>query len=250
MDFQQALLSPAHYFEYLEEKGEFPPPHEVPKTVLIVFQKVALQHLLSQHNHQKGKSFLSKMAFFDRLPVAVCGGFGVGGPALAIKLEELIAWGVKRFVAVGTGAILTSDVPLQTLTLGEKVFGVDGISKYYSDTEKGLVLDQDFKKLFTSYAMKEGFYPRPVTVMSSDLFFGTPIDDENKFPREKAEILDMETAAFYAICKKREVLGLSLFVTANSLSADDWIIGFDAEETIAELKKAVDFAFRFCVECS
>ena len=250
MDFQESLLSPTQYFEYLEEKGEFPPPHEVPKTVLIIFQKAALHHLLSQHNHQWGKNFLSKVAFFEGLPVAVCGGFGVGAPALAIKLEELIAWGVRRFVAIGTTAILTSDIPLQTLTVGDKVFGVDGVSKYYSDMEKGLVLDESFKELFISYAKKEGLYPRPVTVMSTDLFFGIAKQDENKFQREKADVLDMETAAFYAICKNREVLGLSLYVTANSLSADDWIIGFDAEETIAELKKAVDFAFRFCVECS
>ena len=250
MEFQEILLSPTDYFEYLEEKGEFPSPHEVPKTVLIVFQKVALQYLLSQHNHHFGKSFLSKVAFFDKLPVAVVGGFGVGAPALAVKIEELIALGVKRFVTIGTGAILTSDVPLQTLALGEKVFGVDGISKYYSNMEKGLVLDEGFKQRFISYAKKEGLYPRPVTVMSTDLFFGIAKQDENKFQREKADLLDMETAAFYAICKKREVLGLSLYVTANSLSADDWIIGFDAQETIAGLKKAVDFAFRFCVECS
>ena len=248
MEFHEILLSPTEYFEYLEEKGEFPSSYQVPKTVLIVFQKVALQHLLSQHNHHFGKRFLSKVAFFDKLPIAVCGGFGVGAPALAVKIEELIAWGVKRFVTLGTGAILTSDVPLQALALGEKVFGVDGISKYYSDMEKGLLIDHAFKQQFISYAKKEGLYPLPVTVMSTDLFFGTAKQDENKFQREKADLLDMETAAFYAICKKREVLGLSLYVTANSLSADDWIIGFDAEETIAELKKAVDFAFRFCVE--
>lgn len=250
MDYQDALLSPDQYFDYLKEKGDFPLSQKPPKTVLIVYQKTALNHLLNQYPHHKGKSFLSKVAFFDALPVAVCGGFGVGAPALAIKLEEMIAWGVKRFVSLGTACVLTSDIKVHTLVVAQKVLGVDGVSKHYGDMKVGIEIEENFKQLLSSYALKEGVFPRPVTAISTDLFFGTTRRDVDDFQSRQAEVLDMESAAFYAICRKREVDALSLFVTSDSLATDEWTPGFDSEATATELKKAVDFAFRFCIECS
>jgi uridine phosphorylase len=37
--------------------------------------------------------------------VGLCGGFGIGAPVVAIVIEELIALGVNRFIAVGTAGI-------------------------------------------------------------------------------------------------------------------------------------------------
>lgn len=250
MDYQDVLLSPHQYFDYLKQKGDFPSSQKLPKTVLIVYQKAVLSHLLNQYPHYKGKSFLSKMSFFDTLPVAVCGGFGIGAPALAIKLEELIAWGVKRFVSIGTACVLTSEIPVHSLVMAQKVLGVDGVSKHYGDLKAGIEVDVGLKQLLSSYAMKEGVFPRPVTAMSTDLFFGTTRRDVDDFQSRQAEVLDMESAAFYAIAKKREVEALSLFVTSDSLATDEWTPGFDSEATADELKKAADFAFRFCIECS
>jgi uridine phosphorylase len=217
---------------------------------LLVFQKAALSYLLGGYSHQWGKSFLSKVAFLDAAPVAICGGFGVGAPALAIKLEELIAWGVKRFVAVGTSCLLTSSIPLHTMVVAQKAFGVDGVSKHYCDMKDGVEVDPQLYQLFTSYAMKEGVFPRPVNGMSSDLFFGATRNDVEEYQSKLAEVLDMETAALYAICKKRGAQALSFFVTSDRLSVDEWIPGFDSAETIDQLKQAAGIALRFCMECS
>lgn len=250
MDYKDALLTPQHYFDYLKTKGEFPPPHKKPKTVLIVYQKAVLNYLLHQYSHQWGKSFLSKVAFLDTASVAICGGFGVGAPALAIKLEELIAWGVKCFVSVGTCALLTSDIPRHISVVAQKTFGIDGVSKYYADREEGVEVDPELYQLFSSYAMKEGLFPRPVNAMSTDLLFGTTRKEVEEYQSRFAEVLDMESAAFYAIGKKREAKVLSLFVTADSLALDEWIPGFDSEEALEALKETASIALRFCIECS
>jgi purine-nucleoside phosphorylase len=249
MDFQDALLTPRQYFQFLAQKGEFPPSYKPPEIVMFVFQKAALQHILAQHTHQKGKSFLSKMAFLDKAPIAVCGGFGVGAPALAIKLEELIAWGVKRFISVGTCAVLTSDVKMHSQVIATKACGIDGVSKYYVDAGEEIEADQDLKNLYLSYAMKEGVSLRPVKVMTTDLLFGTSKRHVDDYTKAHADILDMECAAFYAICKKRKVSALSLFTTSDSLAEEDWIPGFDSDTTASELKKLVDLSLRFCFEC-
>jgi len=250
MDFQDALLTPDIYFDYLKDKGEFPPQEKRPKTVLFVNQKIALQYILSQHVHHWGKSFLSKLAFIDKTNVAICGGFGIGAPALTVKLEEMIAWGVSQFVWLGTSTRLTSDVELHNTVFAKTAFGIDGVTKYYSDPSQGVTISREMESFFGAYSRKFGHLVKGVNVMSSDLFFGTSKRDVDVFLEGKADVLDMESAAFYAICKKRDVHCLSILVTSDCLVTPEWVPGFDSNATITELKKAVDLAFSFAQECS
>jgi purine-nucleoside phosphorylase len=98
--------------------------------------------------------------------------------------------------------------------------------------------------------MKEGIFPRPVNAISTDLFFGTTRSDVEEYQNQSAEVLDMESAALYAIGKKRGAQTLSLFVTSDSLAAEEWIPGFDSEETLEVLKELASVSLRFCLECS
>jgi uridine phosphorylase len=41
--------------------------------------------------------------------VAVLGGFGIGGPAAAARLEEFIALGTRRYISVGTAGSIQPD---------------------------------------------------------------------------------------------------------------------------------------------
>lgn len=116
--------------------------------------------------------------------------------------------------------------------------------------KEGIEVDPELYQLFSSYAMKEGLFPRPVSSMSSDLFFGIRRNEVEEYQSKFAEVLDMESAAFYAIAKKREAKALSLFVTADGLAVDEWIPGFDSEEALEALKETASIALRFCIECS
>jgi purine-nucleoside phosphorylase len=250
MDFQDALLTPDIYFDYLKEKGEFPPQEKRPKTVLFVNQKIALQYILHQHGHHWGKSFLSKLAFIDKTNMAICGGFGIGAPAMAIKLEELISWGVRQFVWLGTCSRLTSDFDLHTTVFAKTTFGIDGVTKYYSDANQGITVCREMESFFSAYSLKFGHHVKPVNAMSSDLFFGTSRRDVDVFLEGKADVLDMESAAFYAICRKRDAHCISILVTSDCLASPEWVPGFDSNATIAQLKKAAELAYSFAEECS
>ncbi|NDD58928.1 MAG: hypothetical protein EBZ47_06740 [Chlamydiae bacterium] len=246
MEFFEVLLSTDMYIDALRSKGEYPCKEKLPQTVIFLPQKMISQYLLSEYVHHYGKGFLSKVAFLDHSSVALCSGYGFGAAALAIKLEELIAWGVKRFIMVGVGCVLTSELPIHSCILVHKALGVDGVSAFYQQKKEPVELGKQLKNFLDLYSLKEGIIPRAASCISSDLFF-LPSEQKMKMdPMPPADILDFETAALYAITQKRGVEALSLLITSDILPAPEWIPGYDSEATIEELKRIADFAVRFC----
>jgi len=56
---------------------------------------------------------------------------GIGGPALAIAVEELIHVGAKNFIRVGTGGGIQSRLPVPATIIGTAAVRGDGTSREY-----------------------------------------------------------------------------------------------------------------------
>ena len=66
---------------------------------------------------------------------------GIGGPALAIAVEELIKVGAKNFVRVGTGGGIQSWLPVPAIIVGTAAVRGDGTSREYFPSEYPAVAD-------------------------------------------------------------------------------------------------------------
>ena len=247
MNVHDALLSPKEYVSLALDLAQIPSGQKAPEVVIFVQQKVAFSYLLSQYPHFKGSGFLSRLAFFEEGKIAVCSGFGLGAPAIAARLEPLISWGVRRFIYVGVATILSSDIPLYEFVLPHKMRG-SGLCQYFAHSKEGTEVSQGLQKSMHAFCSKEGIYPRPVIGVSSD-FFLAPSHINSLEPAVGADVLDMDSAAFYIIAKDQEVEYLSLLVTSDCLCDEDWIASKKPEEVISQLKKAADLCYGFCQEC-
>jgi len=117
------LLEHKRAYGYL---GDF----RAPKTVLVCYQSSTMQYLLKQHPDFQPSKDVTHFYVSDG-QVGILGDWGVGAPGLAIKMEELIALGTKRFIAVGTAGGLMNIHRIADFVLCPKALAEDGVAHLY-----------------------------------------------------------------------------------------------------------------------
>ncbi len=95
-----------------------------PETVLVCYQRSTIEYLLKAHPELQASNAVTHLYLLEDGQVGVLGDWGVGAPGLAIKIEELIALGSKRFIAVGTAGGLMNAHEIANFVLCTK-----GLSK-------------------------------------------------------------------------------------------------------------------------
>ena len=108
---KEALVSPEQSMEYLRRIERYPSA-PLPKAVIFCYQRRLWDDIRSKHGRvwRDGPLYEVRMLSGDDHSVGAVGGFGVGAPVTCIVLEHLIAFGVKRFVSIGTAGSLQKDL--------------------------------------------------------------------------------------------------------------------------------------------
>lgn len=147
---------------------------------------------------------------------------GMGGPSAAIVCEELIALGARTLVRIGTCGALVEGLSLGELVAVEWVLPADGASRALG-AEEPLAADPGI----TAGLAAAG--ARPVTAVSSDLFYDPREGVALPWIDAGASVVEMEAAALLAVAARRGV------AAACALAVTDVLVGgarqrIDAEE--------------------
>jgi uridine phosphorylase len=130
---------------------------------------------------------------------------GLGGPSMAIVVEELIALGARRLVRIGTGIAVNGGPPLGSLVIAETVHAGDGASRALGATapllpDPGLLaaLRAAASEALTSREA-QGRGAVAGTVASADLVYDAPPAPAG------ALAADLSTGALFAVARRRGV---------------------------------------------
>jgi uridine phosphorylase len=165
-----------------------------PHRALAVAQAVLDQPKM--FNHTRGLWGYTGTAA-DGLPLTVQS-TGIGGPSAAIVCEELIALGARRLVRIGTCGALVDDLPLGTIVAAESVLPADGASAALG-AETPLRPDAGLSSRLVDAGA------RPVTVVSSDLFYDPREGAALGWMERGAAVVEMEAATLFAVAGRRGV---------------------------------------------
>ena len=148
-------------------------------------------------------------------------GFGCGGPAVALVTEQLIALGVKEIMFIGLAGSLQEEVLPGDIVLCEQSICADGTSPHYTNKE----LVRADKKLLTHLA-------HALHAKKFDFHVGRNWSTDAIFRETKAEIkhyqnnhvltVEMETSALYAVCARRKIQTVAVYVISDSLREGKW----------------------------
>jgi uridine phosphorylase len=139
---------------------------------------------------------------------------GMGGPSAAIVIEELIDLGARTLLRIGTCGALREGFELGELVAAELVVAADGTSAALG---AGPELQPDTALL---EALVDGG-ARPVTALSTDLFYDPRDDAMRDWLRAGAEVVEMEAAAVLAVAGRRGIQAAVALAVSDLLDAED-----------------------------
>lgn len=147
--------------------------------------------------------------------------FGYGAPAIAMTLEVLIALGVKEAAFIGLAGSLQEEVQPADIVLCSEALCEDGTSPCYTakeTTQPSKVLFAKLAKNLT--AKKQNFHIG--RNWSTDAIFRETKEEIKHYQKHAVLTVEMETAAFYAVCQKRKIKGVAAFSVSDKLYEYKW----------------------------
>jgi|GEM_PF-1178645 len=247
---EEMITSAEKHLSYLKTHGNFP-TYFPPEVVIVCYQNSIQDYVLEHYAYEHGADCFSNLYLLGDGHVGVIGGFGYGSPALAIKVERLIAWGVKKIIAVGTAGTLVNGMSIGDVVMCSKALGEDGVSHLYLPNGVSIAFsDQELIKQWETHFFENyPDYPKLRSVMAWS--FSNPYRESKKdlarVVKQGCEVVEMEAAALNAMCSEKKVQTLSFFVISDSLSDGEWKPCFKDPIVDNNLKQLFDQVLKFCV---
>lgn len=165
---------------------------------------------------------------------------GIGGPSMAIVVEELIMLGTRAIVRLGSCGGLLKPMRVGDMVIATGAGYKGGTLDYYFDRRITPKPDRTLTELLKDSAKKQGkrYYTGPV--FSSDAFYAEDLDFATVSAKEGYIAIEMECATLFGLGKLRKVRTASLLLVSDNITESAPIV--DAEtlrEYVAKAGKVV-----------
>jgi len=240
---QDSLFNPKDYlrYQYKREKyDKFRPP----AGVILCYSASLMEYVLNNHKTTKVNRFYGDMYLLKDTndKVAVIGRFGIGAPVVTTLVEELIAFGVKQFISIGTAGTLQKELNIGDLVVCEKAIRDEGTSYHYLKPSKyayaSKVLTEKIKKFLNTSGQKYIVG----TSWTIDAPYRETIAEARQYQNEGVATVEMEAAALFAVAKYRRVKMGAIFTVSDSLAELQWSPKFHLKKTKSGLERLYQLA--------
>lgn len=240
----EPIVTAEKYIEYKMAAGHIATDFAAPKSVLVCYQSSTLKHLLANREGIEPSADYSDLFLVEGGKAGILAGWGIGAPALAIKLEELAALGVERFVAVGTAGTLDGH-PIGSFVVSPKALAEDGVGHLYlPEGERFAEADPGLLEEWAGFAA-ESYYAADAWSFSA-IYRESPAE----IARVKAlgcGVVEMEAATLFAIGKEKNIRTLSLFVVSDQVGPAAWTPRHKDPLVRENLHALAERALAFCL---
>nr|WP_223184732.1 nucleoside phosphorylase [Streptomyces sp. CBMA152] len=188
--------------------------------VVLVYQQPLLDHALASYPtrplHHWVRGDLRTLNVNGH-PVALCGGFGVGAPAAALVLEQLIALGARRVITIGTAATLTPELAPGSLVVCSSALRDDGVSRHYLPPGAWAAPAQDLTRHLTQVCEARGIVVRQGPTWTTDAPYRETAGEVGQYALAGVLTADMESAGLFAVAAHRRIPAAAVLAVADSL---------------------------------
>jgi len=233
-----AFFTPHDFFAYLRRMGRMP-DGVVPEGVIFCYQNAVMRHVLETEEVEHVPLFAAGGFHLLRETqgrVAVCGGFGIGAPAVATILEQFVALGTRRFVSIGTAGGLQKTCRIGDLIVCDAAVRDEGVSHHYLEAAEyahpSAALTDALRRTLEDMGAPHVVGPS----WTIDTPFRETVEEARHYQARGIMTVEMEAAALFAVARFRQVDLAASFVVSDSLAELVWEPQFDSELTSAGLQ--------------
>lgn len=147
---------------------------------------------------------------------------GVGASLTAGILEEVIAFGCRKFVAIGGCGVLAKDMEVGKLIVVDSAVRDEGVSYHYLEPGREILADEDVTKVIESMLMRDQIpYLKGKTWTTDAPYRETRTKIKNR-QEEGCISVEMEASGLMAVAKFRGVKFGQILYAGDDLSGETW----------------------------
>ncbi len=147
---------------------------------------------------------------------------GLGAPAAAMAMEEMIAHGCRTFIALGGAGALLPDLGLGAAMVVDKALRDEGTSHHYLPAGRFVDSDPDVSSALLRACQRDGIPAHYGTTWTTDAIFRETRGRIGRRVDEGCSMVEMEAAALLAVARFRGARAGQLLYAGDTLAADQW----------------------------
>jgi uridine phosphorylase len=203
-------------------------PRDVPDCCVICFfgeviEKVVTEHnikMLVENRWEDGPHPLyeilyngHRLAFFQP---------GVGAPSAAGLLEEVIAFGCRKFIVCGGSGVLEEGVNVGELIVVSSAVRDEGVSYHYLPPSREVRANEDGVRALVETLQARGIPHRVGKTWTTDAPYRETPDRIARRREEGCISVEMEAAGLFAVAAFRDVILGQVLYSGDDLSGSEW----------------------------
>lgn len=232
-----SMFTPGEFLAYQKERG-LQPKYKPPIGVIFCYDRNFMKYIITNHKVVKASGFGSMYLLSEtKGQVAIIGDFGIGAPAVVTVFEELIAFGVKKFISIGTAGTLQKNIKVGSLMVCDRAIRDEGTSHHYLKYSKYSYASKKITNIIKESLKKFKHQYFLGTSWTIDAPYRETIAEARKYQKEGVATVDMEASALFAVAKYRGVDLGAIFTISDSLAELEWKPKFHLHKTRTGLEK-------------
>ena len=175
--------------------------------------------------------------------VGVLSNFGIGAPVVASLTEEMIAWGVKRFVILSWGGALQTSLNTGDIVVADKAIRDEGVSHHYLPADKYADADASLMTSLSLHLSASKIPLKTGTTWTTDAPYRETREEILKYQAEDVQVVEMEIASLFALAQVRGVQAAAVVIVADRLANLEW----EMPEDMSAINRSFEFAYRAAI---
>jgi uridine phosphorylase len=227
------FFNPSDFIGYIREKGRLG-DRPAPEAVILCYQRSLFDYACSTRRAVPASGYFShELRYLEEEggAIALAGNFGVGSPAAAVMLEELIAFGARRFISVGTAGSLRDDLKPGSLVLCDSALRDEGTSYHYLPGGGLVYPSETLTARLRASLQARGLDFRKGPAWTTDAIYRETPSEVILHSGKGALVVEMEASALFAVARFRACLIAACFSVSDTLAELAWRPEFHAETT-------------------
>jgi len=247
LDLNRPIVTAQVAIEHKKMQGEFE-GFIPPSVILICYQKSTLKYFLETRKDIQKSDYVEGLYLVNDGRVAILGGFGIGAPALACKVEQLIALGSSKFIAVGTAGTLESKFTIGQTLIATKAYANDGVSEHYLNGQEFAFCHPDLCDAWKAFEQEKGLHSQEAISWTFSAIFKETPKALNQALNKGCDVVEMEIATLYELGTDKNVQTLTLLVVSDDVKVSGWNPQFKSDLLKINLHNLADRALIFCMQ--
>jgi len=216
---------------------------QIPKRVILLYQKETFEYARQVLSGKimdwlYGESRPFCISVVDGKDIGLFRA-GVGAPAAAFMLEELIACGAGSVIEVGIAGGLQSSSKTGDIVVVKEALRDEGTSDHYFPSNVALESSLRLRELLIEQLALEGIEHEVGAIWTTDGVYRETRAKFLKFSSKGVLAVNMETSALFAVARYRDIEIVSAQVISDVLSTNGWFPAFKHETVSSSLQKLI-----------